>query len=367
MGSGTTLALRAAAAAGVLFVVFHAMDECEFEWDRDSSSMICNRKPSVLLDFLVTAGVVLFIGWCISRCMSNDSNEDAEDSAIEPPTRNEWNYIPESAPNSRTVKVMSYNVCSQPKYGIQKRMKAISGFVQLHSPDFICFQEINLTIYTIFQSTRWWNSYHCSMSKEEASESLCFCIVLSKYTLSEIFNVSFGPSMLGRLSLAKIMFGWNQSLYIASGHLKSPCPSLSDPNSQHHKFRTVRKRQAKDALSILDKYPNVIFGGDMNWIESDGVFPLPMGWIDAWNELRGEEKGFTFDTNSNKMLDCPRTVRDRLDRILCNFEGKGFRVDNIDIIGKEAILPCVTYKSNKKFLPVFPSDHYGLLLTVTMH
>lgn len=289
-----------------------------------------------------------------------------------PPISKKFNELKVTKPKSTTLKIMSYNVCSREEYPIYKRMHAISGLVELHSPQLIAFQEITLKIYTIFQSSSWWKDYHCSISKEEASDRQCYCILLSKYNLTEIMNTPLGYSKMGRLSVAKIKFGKNKSLVIASGHLKSPCPDPRDPNSQNHKFAQERKLEANEALSILKKHPNVIFCGDMNWNEkTDGQFPLPPEWIDAWNKLKGKGKGkvgkgYTFDTQSNKMLGGHQYLRKRLDRIFCNLKAKDFRVDKIAMIGKEAISD-VTFKSKKKNLPVLPSDHYGLLLTVSIN
>jgi tyrosyl-DNA phosphodiesterase 2 len=63
-------------------------------------------------------------------------------------------------------------------------------------------------------------------------------------------------------------------------------------------------------------------------------------------------------------------VQKRLDRFACKFSD--FKVDNIEMIGKEAI-PGITYIKEKKVrqeirnleLPVFPSDHFGLVLTIS--
>lgn len=52
-------------------------------------------------------------------------------------------YVAENAESGKafsTFKVLSYNVWFREDLELQKRMKAIGDLVQLHSPDFICFQ-----------------------------------------------------------------------------------------------------------------------------------------------------------------------------------------------------------------------------------
>lgn len=113
------------------------------------------------------------------------------------------------------------------------------------------------------------------------------------------------------------------------------------------------------------------YSGDMNWDDKgDGPFPLQDGWTDAWVELKPGEDGWTYDTKANGMLSGNRKLQKRLDRFVCKLAD--FKMDSIEMIGKEAI-PGVSYFKEKKIrkenqrieLPVFPSDHFGLVLTIT--
>ncbi|KAF9593983.1 hypothetical protein IFM89_026654 [Coptis chinensis] len=145
----------------------------------------------------------------------------------------------------------------------------------------------------------------------------------------DVISAPLGDSKMGKLSGTETKVGSNKSLVVATSHLKSRCADPNDPNSQYHQFKRKRLLQAKEALTIFQKYPNVIFCGVMNWEEKkDDEFPFPESLIDGM----------------------------RFDQILCYF--KGFRLDNIEIIGKDRI-PDVSYQKNKKMLPVLPSDHYG--------
>ncbi|KAL8197906.1 hypothetical protein R6Q57_030064 [Mikania cordata] len=134
-------------------------------------------------------------------------------------------------------------------------------------------------------------------------------------------------------------------------------------------YSKERVKQAQEAVAFLKKNPNVIFCGDMNWDDKlDGDFPLSDGWIDAWTELNPKEFGWTYDTKSNLMLSANRKLQKRLDRFLISLHD--FKVESIEMVGTEAI-PEVTYMKQKKGgkeleLPVFPSDHFGLLLTMKL-
>nr|XP_010942052.1 uncharacterized protein LOC105060143 [Elaeis guineensis] len=168
----------------------------------------------------------------------------------------------------------------------------------------------------------------------------------------------FENSTLGRdLHSAFIEVGMGKKLVVATSHLKRP-------NPPHDTHSTERAAQAKKALSFLDFFPNAVFGGDMNWDEdSDGPFPLLHGWVDAWAHLRPGEDGWTFDTESNQMLKGRQLLQKRLDRFVCKLED--FKLIGVDIIGTEAIPGVFSCNDNKKIVPTLPSDHYGLLLTVS--
>lgn len=174
---------------------------------------------------------------------------------------------------------------------------------------------------------------------------------------------------MGRqLCIAEVELQPDIALVVATSHLESPCPS---PPKWDQMFSKERVFQANEAVSFLEKnHQNVIFCGDMNWDDKlDGPFPLPDGWADAWTELRPGEVGWTYDTKSNVMLSGNRALQKRLDRFACKL--KDFKISKIEMIGRDAI-PGLSYTKEKRVkgqvkelvLPVLPSDHYGLLLTI---
>ncbi|KAJ1405574.1 Endonuclease/exonuclease/phosphatase [Sesbania bispinosa] len=303
----------------------------------------------------------------------------AIDSAESPPEAkcafylNNLKYVAEDIDDSgkafNSLKILSYNVWFREDMELHKRMKAIGDLVQLHSPDFICFQEVTPNIYDIFKQSTWWSVYHCSVSSEMAYSRPYFCMVLSKLPVKSFSIKSFSNSIMGReLCIAEVEAASGKSLVVATSHLESPCPAPPKWDQMYSKERVV---QANEALNLLKKHPNVVFGGDMNWDDKlDGQYPSQDGWIDAWSQLRPNESGWTYDTKSNQMLTGNRTLQKRLDRFICRF--RDLKISSIDMIGMDAI-PGVSFNKEKKVrkeikqlvLPVLPSDHFGLLLTIS--
>ncbi|KAI3456469.1 hypothetical protein Pfo_013132 [Paulownia fortunei] len=277
---------------------------------------------------------------------------------------------------SKTWKVLSYNVWFREDLEMQERMKTLGNLILLHSPDVICFQYLCLcdsagghpSFYEIFRQSSWWKGYRCSISDEMAFPGAYFCMQLCKLPVKSYSCKPFHNSIMGReLCIAEVEVQPDIAMVVATSHLESPCPS---PPTWDQMFSKERVDQANEAVRFLEKNQNVIFCGDMNWDDKlDGPFPLPDGWIDAWTELRPGEVGWTYDTKSNKMLSGNRALQKRLDRFVCKL--KDLKISKIEMIGTDAI-PGLSYIKEKRVksqvkelvLPVFPSDHYGLLLTI---
>ncbi|KAK3021720.1 hypothetical protein RJ639_046066 [Escallonia herrerae] len=266
------------------------------------------------------------------------------------------------------LKILSYNVWFREDLELHKRMEALGDLIQLHSPDLICFQEVTPNIYNIFEKSRWWNVYECSVSSKKAFTRPYFCMQLSKMPVKSFSCKPFSNSVMGReLCVTEVQVQDQMPLVVATSHLESPCPG---PPKWDQMYSKERVAQAKEAVNFLKTNPNVIFCGDMNWDDKlDGQFPFPDGWTDAWAQLRPGDSGLTYDTKSNEMLSGNRTLQKRLDRFICSL--RDFKINGIVMIGKEAI-PGLSYCKEKKtkkevknlILPVLPSDHYGLLLTI---
>ncbi|KAF9590288.1 hypothetical protein IFM89_032296 [Coptis chinensis] len=267
-----------------------------------------------------------------------------------------------------TLKILTYNVWFREDLELSKRMKALGDLIEQHSPDVMCFQEVTPNIYHIFQQSSWWKAYHCSVSTAMYNVKPYFCMLLSKVPVKSFSCKPFSNSIMGReLCVTEIEVKAGKSLVVATSHLESPCPA---PPKWDQMYSKERVDQAKEALTSLKNSRNVVFGGDMNWDDKlDGKFPLLDGWVDAWAEQRPGEDGYTYDTKANPMLSGNRKLQKRLDRFCCSLQD--YKIGGIDMIGTEAI-PGLSYCKEKKVkndvqkltLPVLPSDHYGLILTI---
>jgi tyrosyl-DNA phosphodiesterase 2 len=70
--------------------------------------------------------------------------------------------------------------------------------------------------------------------------------------------------MRRELCIAELEVPGKKSLVVATSHLESPCPA---PPKWDRMFSKERVDQAKEAINLLKKNSNVIFCGDMNWLD----------------------------------------------------------------------------------------------------
>uniref|UniRef100_I1QUA2 RanBP2-type domain-containing protein n=1 Tax=Oryza glaberrima TaxID=4538 RepID=I1QUA2_ORYGL len=270
--------------------------------------------------------------------------------------------------DKKTFKIMTYNVWIREDIELHRRLGALGDLIQLHNPDFICFQVPGnkenekiepLPVVVLHPPAR---GLPPNLEAKLAGR-------MSKLPMSESNPIPFSKSIMKRELCVAVVKTGEIHLAVGTSHLESPCPL---PPLWDLKYSEKRVAQAKQSLEILGQLRNAIFCGDMNWEDKvDGPFPLPDGWIDAWVELKPGDNGWTYDTKANAMLSANFKQQKRPDRFVCKLSD--FKIDDIEMIGKEAIPGVVYYKEKivrKEFhkleLPVLPSKHFGLVLTITL-
>ncbi|GJN32426.1 hypothetical protein PR202_gb20935 [Eleusine coracana subsp. coracana] len=251
---------------------------------------------------------------------------------------------------------------------LYKRMKAIGDLVVRHKPDVVFFQEVSQDIRDIFESFAWWKEY-------------CYCKTLAGHDVLRLsklpwstdtnFQTLFDGSPTYRVTadIKPSPEAGAPPIRVATAQLERPNP----PSSMH--FRE-RYKQARHAIAELDRYDNVVFGGDMSWGDDSNMpFPLPTGWIDAWTVLRGrdysDDLGWTYDavweveaTKFNGHVADYESMRKRSDRFVCKL--KDYNLHSIRLIGDKRIGPQYKTKlaDHTHVIHLPPSCHRRLVLTI---
>jgi hypothetical protein len=223
--------------------------------------------------------------------------------------------------------------------------------------------QVTHNIEALFRASPWWRAYDASPSPGGPYYTL---LLLRKSVAGSggggMTRTAFANSGQGRdLLVGKLSLGGGVSMHAATTHLESYLSAAQNSRAE----RVAQMRTALKTLSAAGA--NVVLAGDTNWDDStDGNLDalLPPGWADVWRRLRPGEPGFTYDAVANAML--MGRLQKRLDRVLLC--ARDYEPAAVRMVGT-APLPGVTYEKvfrngGSKRLPVCPSDHFGLLMTL---
>ncbi|RLN35071.1 uncharacterized protein C2845_PM03G08180 [Panicum miliaceum] len=254
-----------------------------------------------------------------------------------------------------SIKFLTYNVWSCEHVAVYRRIRAICEIIERHDPDVIFLQIPPPLLVNL--STVW-----ALVAVEQVA---CPRGGSSDYRGSWAMGSSLtsAPPRCSRAGEipSDLMSAWvygRPRLRAATCSLAGPTPS--DIGAVH---RRARAGAFLEHFDVLDR--NVVLGGDLGW-DDDLDGPLRLGgdgWVDAWSELRGGG-GWTYDVVANPMLrglNLP-AARRRPDRFICKL--RDFALGSIKMVGVEPIPGVARFDDKGNVLPVLPSHHFGLRLTI---
>lgn len=268
------------------------------------------------------------------------------------------------------IKILTYNIWFE-DVAVDIRMKAISDIVQSNAVHICCFQECtefniallkqHLSNYTFIRLTPkdWPFDYFVTIAYRRNCSK--FNISVDKFKFHAFSNSKMGRGLLYGIVNCR---GNSQeiSFIIGTAHLESPLPKdkmIPQRTSQlNESYRLLERLKDQQAIK------NIFLLGDLNWISHKlNTMEVKSGWIDVWSKLKST-KGYTYDQKINDML-MGKRYRSRLDRVLTTIQPEQLR---IEIVGNSQVEDSTykafcRYKQVQKTLPVFPSDHFGLIVS----
>jgi len=261
------------------------------------------------------------------------------------------------------IRMLTYNIWFA-DVAMSARLEALGRVITECDPHVLCLQEVTPQTASVLRAQPWFDEY--IMGPAPHLQDYFSMMMFKRDVKSELVKREkyvFRNSQMGRyLDVTSYMRDPRSGAHLAVGtsHLESYINSTRTSANE-------RRVQIQECFSVMSKHPNAVFMGDTNWDDKDGDVPMPVDWRDAWLEKRPGEPGFTYDAKSNDML--RGYLQKRLDRAFVKL--RDFDVCSIEMVGKQPI-PGVTYhktvsnrgKSQNIELPVLPSDHFGLLVTL---
>jgi len=293
----------------------------------------------------------------------------------------------ETAAKLAELRMLTYNLWFQEDCALRERMAAVGRIIEETKPHVVAFQEVTPRIESLLRQSSWWPHFTVSPSDIRCPYYTLLGVRKPPATrATEFTRMPFGNSAMGRdllstflgMSLPDLRFvialpislpavadaGDGSRVCVATSHLES----FISPKQTSSSERVAQVRIATTALQQTYKHDDIVYAGDFNWDDGsviEGVLQrqLPSDWIDCWAHLHGEKGGFTWDGPANPML--TSGMRKRLDRIVVRL--RTFEVATVEMVGRDAIpgvLHRRVFRGTEKMVPVAPSDHFGLLMTL---
>eukprot|EP00029_Vermamoeba_vermiformis_P005461 TRINITY_DN1904_c0_g1_i1.p1 TRINITY_DN1904_c0_g1~~TRINITY_DN1904_c0_g1_i1.p1 ORF type:complete len:327 (-),score=7.09 TRINITY_DN1904_c0_g1_i1:85-1065(-) len=263
----------------------------------------------------------------------------------------DFNYWLSLSTNTRTLKFLTYNIWFA-DFHSRVRWQGLADLVRDNDPDFICFQEVTRPFLEVLVAQPWVREKYVSSDAIGNTFQSYGVVILSKYPCRK-FELHPFPSGMGRSLLIGQFYVNGEELAVATSHLES---------MENGHFR---RSQLIITEELLRQYPNAFFMGDFNFdatsnyndpkqtsLENNNLRHWMPEYVDTWQLLHPELKGYTFDTDNNAMIANNSKEITRYDRIM--YRSKNWTPTSIQIIGDREITRIGNH-------PILPSDHYGLV------
>lgn len=180
----------------------------------------------------------------------------------------------------------------------------------------------------------------------------------------------FPGSIMGRGLLLGSALLDGRRIILATSHLESFVPGEAGIVSQRCAQLKLAGRWLQEEMKRV-RAVAAIFLGDMNWDDKDGdpLDHLGDGWKDVWGTLGSPaDRRYTYDGKENGML--AHRYRSRLDRCYLLSAESSTQATvvarSMALVGREQVGDrLITKQRNNgqtRRLPLFPSDHFGLLV-----
>jgi len=240
--------------------------------------------------------------------------------------------------------LVTYNIWFS-DYHRQQRHKAILKLIQNCEADAIALQEVTPPSLKLILEQDWIRKNYYSSDTTGETVNPYGVLLLSKLPIHRVFFCDLISQMSRKFLCAQLQLN-GQRFNLATVHLESK-----------KRFAPIRARQLDDIFPLLENADHAVLMGDFNFCsaweaENRNLDPR---YQDIWAVLRGDQPGYTEDTDINlmRLQQKQKHKKVRFDRILLRSTSPGWQPKSIERLGLEPISPnCPN---------VFPSDHFGLV------
>ena len=279
-------------------------------------------------------------------------------------------------PAGAPLKVLSFNVWFEREETFGARMAAIAALAA--DATVVGLQEVTDDSFPHLQRELARRGFGTLF--RQTSIAPYYCCLASKSTLVGVETVPFPGSRMGRgLLVARAAWPGVGDVLFGVAHLESFVGREVDAAVRAERRAQVARAAATlEAKAAAHGCAAAVLLGDFNWEDSkdgDALAAAGAAWRDAWRD-RGSPKAseFTYDGRANGML--KHGFKHRFDRVfVLDREVKQQTLDAADasraiattgfrLVGTAQVGTRTIQHEKKGTLPMFPSDHFGVEVTL---
>ena len=283
------------------------------------------------------------------------------------------------APAGAPLTVLSFNVWFEREETFGARMAAIAALAA--DATVVGLQEVTDDSFPHLQRELGRRGFGTLF--RQATVAPYYCCLASKSTLVGVETVPFPGSRMGRgVLVARAAWPGVGDVLFGVAHLESFVGREVDAA-----VRAERRAQVARAAATLEEKAAAhgcaaaVLLGDFNWEDSkdgDALAAAGAAWRDAWRD-RGSPKAseFTYDGRANGML--KHGFKHRFDRVFVLDRAKEVKEQTLNnaadasravattgfrLVGTAQVGTRTIQHEKKGTLPMFPSDHFGVEVTL---
>lgn len=257
---------------------------------------------------------------------------------------------------------VTLNIWSKGPYMLA-RMRAIAKMVCEENFDVVALQEVNRVSLGMLRSLL--GDYNVVSPEATVEDSNGVFVVLFIHNRCEIWNEKYIPlpsQQLRGMVKCDVKFG-QTFVAVGSVHFESYV-NMSNPGEEARRLQIYCARTELNKCLDTQNINGAILLGDFNskyGMPENRRYPL---WKDIWEEKSPQDPGFTYDGVANDMVS--NRFRYRFDR--CLYRGTNIKARSCRLVAQEQIVPNLSFykkysNGNKKKVPLYMSDHFGVACT----
>lgn len=318
----------------------------------------------------------------------------------------EYNFK-NSTPMKKDFKIATSNLWGidrneSQKYLIKKRMPLIVKQIEDNDIDIICFQEMSYSTFNILnQKLKNYKLYETrhkieNFKEERKHDVECAIAIKKQYVPKKIIIEPLGGNLTYTNSLMIIYF---ENLTIFNCYLQAGTKYSIGQEKLYLHYSRCRLQLLNFIMSRIDKTTPSVILGDFNIDLNNNKTNFPelriidklkneLKFVDTWKAVNKNDKGYTENTDVNIMRWNDKFVvkKTRVDAIFA----RGFKVENCILLGDKDYLAIkkneedmyiANFTPNKAeymhklkkvlingklALPIFASDHFGVVATLSI-